>query len=76
MSEQPPTKDKKSPPNPPATKCADCGKRFSPDDTRWDVHLEGTTYKTICTACFEKNDPGWSNKDENVKIKASKKHRK
>ena len=43
-----------------AKKCADCGQRFKSDDTRWDVHVGGGTYKTVCTKCFDKNDSGWT----------------
>lgn len=45
---------------PPPTKCADCGKPFTGYvQTRWDVHLGGGVWKTVCTACFEKADAKW-----------------
>lgn len=54
---------KKAPPPPgppPATKCADCGKPFKGySQTRWDVHTGGGVYKTVCTACFQKQDSKW-----------------
>ena len=54
-------KKKPKPPGPPpAKKCGDCGTRFKPNDTRWDVQIKGGTYKTVCTKCFEKNDTGWA----------------
>ena len=51
----PGTKDGTPPPPPPPTKCADCGKSFTGyAQTRWDVHVGGGVYKTVCTACFGK----------------------
>lgn len=70
-----PKKNKKPPAPPPAKKCADCGTRFKPLDTSWDVHVEGTTYKTICTACFEKNDTGWAETTERTRRTRAPKRR-
>ena len=70
-----PKKDPKPPEPPPARKCADCGTRFKPHDTRWDVHLEGTTYKTVCTACFKKNDTEWAETTEGTRKKTAPKRR-
>jgi hypothetical protein len=39
-----------------ATQCADCKKRFGKDESRWDVHIGGGEYLTVCTPCFEKRD--------------------
>lgn len=56
----PPKKAEKPPAPPPATKCADCGKKFTGrSQTRWDVHLGGGAYATVCTTCFEKRDSRW-----------------
>ena len=45
---------------PPPTKCADCGKSFMGyAQTRWDVHVGGGVWKTVCTVCFEKADAKW-----------------
>ena len=58
---RPATKKAERPPEPPpATKCADCGRAFKGyAETRWDVHVGGGVYKTVCTACFEKADAKW-----------------
>lgn len=50
----------KGPAPPAATQCADCKKKFQKDVTQWDVHIGGGNYITVCTACFEKRDKGWS----------------
>ena len=76
MTSIPPLKkDPTSPAPPPARKCADCGVRFKGHDTSWDIHLGGTTYKTICTACFEKNDTGWAETSEGTRKKTVPKRR-
>ncbi len=55
-----PKKNEKPPEPGPALKCADCGKAFKGySETRWDVHVGGGVYKTVCTSCFEKQDSQW-----------------
>ena len=73
MCASPLTKDKKPSKYPPVMMCADCGTRFKPHDTSWDVHLAGTTYKTVCTACFENSETGWAETTEGTRKKAAPK---